>query len=126
MVRRRAVSVGSCLPRSSALASGGLGGRHTRGTRTDLTVAAVEHVAQLHHHGVAAHPLDVPVVLCQHPRHLEAGQRLLQVAVDVADCVAEAERLSPARRRGAGCMGAWAAHWQARAARRGARAAHSL
>ena len=53
---------------------------------TDLAVAAVEHIAQLHHCGVTAHPADVALVLGQHPRHLQAGQRLLQVAVDVANC----------------------------------------
>ncbi len=53
---------------------------------TNLAVASVQHIAQLHHHRVAAHPADVAIVLSQHTRHLQARQRLLQVTVDVADC----------------------------------------
>ena len=56
------------------------------GQLTNFAVASVQHIAQLHHHCVAAHPADVAVVLRQHTRHLQARQRLLQVAVDVADC----------------------------------------
>ena len=59
---------------------------------TDLVVPAVEHVAQLHHDGVAAAPGRArALVLREHARELERRDRLAEVAVDVADWFEEGE-----------------------------------
>ena len=65
----------------------GSASKHGLPPRTYLAVPPVQHVAQLHHVGVAADPQRPPLpVLRQHARHLQRRDRLLQVTVDVPDC----------------------------------------
>lgn len=56
------------------------------GERTNLVVATVQHIPQLHHHSVASHPGGPVVVILQHTRELERVDGLRHVAVDVAHC----------------------------------------
>ncbi len=75
------------------------------GPRTYLVVAAVQHIAELHHHRVAANPhWPLRLILRQHARDAQRSDDLADVAVHVTDC-AHARRQP---RRAPKARAAWA------------------